>query len=780
MNGGVRAAACAVPATVGAACAMVPLVDGAHWVAQAAVLLTVQAGAGVLARRVPLPRPLTIAVQALLGLLLLTLVFARDHAWGGLLPGPAAFHEFAQLLRQGGDDIGRYAIPAPATPGIRLMLVGGALLAGLVVDALAATYRSAAAAGLPLLALYSVGTGLARGGTDWLWFLAAAGGYLLLLLAESHERSARRAPASGGGAEPAVTGGGSLPTGRTGRRIGALALGVALAVPAVLPTIDGGLLAPNGRDGGKDRDGGTISAVNPLVSLRDSLNQPQNRELLRYRTSSEAPQDLYLRIVALDRFDGSTWRASERSVTDVPGRLPTPEGLSPAVRTARVNTSVVAADGYAQDYLPLPYPADWVRAEGRWRYEPEGRTLVGDHGQTTRGLRYQVSSLTAQPTAEQLADAPRPPERLRREYTKVPASLPPVVVDRARQVTAGSRNDYERAVRLQEWFAVGGGFTYDTDVRTGGDSEAVARFLDEKRGFCVHFSFAMAAMARTLDIPARVAVGFTPGDPQGDGSMSVGNKDAHAWPELYFEGTGWTRFEPTPSRGSRPAYTVEQPSSGGAPNAPLPTPGRSATPRPAPSAGDTCTGPSRDGCPDDPARPAAGAAPLDTPSSGSDAPAVALAAAGALALVLLLTPPLWRLRVRARRLGGAAPRTPQEAVERTLAAWRELTDSAWDYGIPPDAARTPRGAVAHIVRAGDLDPAAASAAGRVAEAVEQVLYAPEPAAAGAPPTAEVALVRSGLRAAAGRSVRLRAVLAPRSAAGLLRGVWGRCAGLVKR
>ena len=44
--------------------------------------------------------------------------------------------------------------------------------------------------------------------------------------------------------------------------------------------------------------------------------------------------------------------------------------------------------------------------QGRWRYEPEGRTLVGDDGQTTRGAGYEVSSLVVEPTAAQLAGAP--------------------------------------------------------------------------------------------------------------------------------------------------------------------------------------------------------------------------------------------------------------------------------------------------------------------------------------------------------------------------------------
>ncbi|HBF82528.1 MAG TPA: transglutaminase, partial [Streptomyces sp.] len=107
------------------------------------------------------------------------------------------------------------------------------------------------------------------------------------------------------------------------------------------------------------------------------------------------------------------------------------------------------------------------------------------------------------------ATAPRPD--LAREYTQVPRSLPDVVRKTAKDVTAGAGNDYERAVALQDWFAYDGGFRYDTTVTSGTGSAAIERFLRDREGFCVHFSFTMAAMARTLGIPARVAVGFTPG-----------------------------------------------------------------------------------------------------------------------------------------------------------------------------------------------------------------------------------------------------------------------------
>lgn len=791
MSGRTRLAVCAAVATLAAACALLPLVDPATWILQAAFLLAVQTGAGAAARRVPLARTLTVAAQAAVTLLLLTLFFAREQALAGFLPGPDVFLRFGELLRTGAEDVGQYAIPAPLTDGIRLMLVGGVVLIGLAVDALAVTFRSAAPAGLPLLALYSVAAGLSDGGAGWLWFLLAAVGYLVLLLAEGRDRLAQWGRVfSGAPRTPAEkpAGGTAAPL-RTGRRIGVVALGIALVVPLGLPSLDGGLLDGAGAGVGTGSGGGgTISAVNPLVSLRDSLNVDEDREVMSYRTNSEETQDLYLRIVSLDDFDGTAWKPAVRRIKDVPESFPTPPGLAGDVRRTEIRTNIAAANWYAQDWLPMPYPASRVDIDGQWRYEEVGRTLVGDHGQNTRGARYTVDSLVVRPTAAQLADAPEAPADLRREFTQVPESLPGVVAQTAREVTEGAANDYERAVDLQDWFSVDGGFTYDTQVQVGSGSAAIARFLRDKEGFCVHFSFSMAAMARTLGIPARVAVGFTPGSAQADGTMSVGLRDAHAWPELYFEGVGWTRFEPTPTRGTTPEYTRPQSSGTTVPDPAVPSEEESAEPSAAPSADESCSVAQRRLN-----EPCGSQSPEAAVGATDDGPPwfrIALwSAAGLLALVVLLLPLLWRTRVRAVRLGaygrgaqGAAgpvtaaspqaaaaarDRGARETAGRALATWQEVTDTAWDHGILPDESLTPRVAAARIARAGRLDEAASASLHRVVTALEQSLYAPRPR-----PQAgladDVRRVTGSLRAAAGCGTRLRALLLPRSS---VRVVW---------
>ncbi|CAL9574146.1 hypothetical protein SUDANB132_04898 [Streptomyces sp. enrichment culture] len=767
ISGRARLAICAWAATLMAACALLPLVDSATWIVQSALLLGVQSGVGAATRRIPLPRPVTVAAQVLVTLMLLTLFFAREHAFAGLIPGPEAFRFFAELLAQGGDDVNRFAIPAPLSDGIRLMLVGGVLVIGLLVDTLAVTFRSAAPAGLPLLALYSVAAGLSDNGIDWLWFLLAASGYLMLLLAEGRDRLSQWGRVFSGTARgPGQDQPGAVAPVRTGRRIGVLAVGIALVVPLGLPAMNGGLLDPAGSGiGSGGGGGGTISAVNPLVSLRDSLNVDEDRQVLSVRSEMADVSDLYLRIVSLDDFDGTTWKPSKRSITTVPdNRFPTPPGLGPDIVRTEVGTTISTADWYGQSWLPMPYPPSGVSIRGKWRYEPVGMTLVGDHGQDTRGLSYEVRSLDVRPTAEQLAAAPEPSPAMRREYTELPDSLPALVGRTARDVTAGADSAYDQAVKLQEYFTLNGGFEYDTQVDVGSGSEAIARFLRDKQGFCVHYSFAMASMARSLGIPARVAVGFAPGTPQADGTIAVGLRDAHAWPELYFEGIGWTRFEPTPTRGSAPPYTVPEAADSSVPDPARPSQAAPEESSAAPSQSESCSPERRrlDGCGSE--------SPQVALDSGGDGPkwyALLLWALAGLALLALpLSPVLWRLRTRAVRLGGHG-RSEADAAPYVLALWDELTDTAWDHGIPPDESLTPRGAAARIVRLGRLDQGAAASVHRVADAVEQILYAPRPR-----PVAgladEVRRVTAGLREGASRRERLRATLAPRS---VVRVVW---------
>jgi hypothetical protein len=85
-------------------------------------------------------------------------------------------------------------------------------------------------------------------------------------------------------------------------------------------------------------------------------------------------------------------------------------------------------------------------------------------------------------------------------------------------------------------------------LQPGGD--AVDQFLFTMRsGYCTYYASAMAIMARIAGIPSRVAVGYATGTyDRATGAYVIHESDAHAWPELYIDGQGWTRWEPTPIR----------------------------------------------------------------------------------------------------------------------------------------------------------------------------------------------------------------------------------------
>ncbi|MFI8080715.1 transglutaminaseTgpA domain-containing protein [Kitasatospora sp. NPDC086009] len=755
-------------ATALASLCLLPLLTTKGWITHAYLVVTVVAAAGAGLRRTPFYR-WTVPLGQLLVLTVLLLVgFASSTAlWGGVLPGTQSVHTLAQVLGQGLDDIREYSIPAPPNPGLRLILVASVGLIAIAVDTVAVTYRRSALAGLPLLALYSVGNGLAGDGGSWAWFGLAAAGYLVLLFAEGQDRVSRWGRIFRGTSRQGE-GSGALSQG--GRRIGVLALAVALLVPAFLPRWEGGLIH-TGPSGGTAAGGagGGITTLDPLVTLEAALATPSNVELLTYRMDSSLADTAYLRTGSLDEFDGTAWKLSNPGVTELKTTFAPPEGLA-STNVPSESGDFQASDKLESGWLPLPYPAAGVSVPnpGDWRVDTLTGTVLPDRDKAIKGLRYQATALDIRPTAAELRSVGPVPPKISDHYTQLPKDLPASVREKAQEVTRNASTAYDRALALQDWFT-SSEFTYSTKIKAGTGSTAIETFLRDRKGFCVHFASTMAAMSRTLGIPARVAVGFTPGDAKGNDRYSVNGLMYHAWPELYFQGFGWLRFEPTPTRGVQPRYTAPVAAPATAPTQQPTAAAQSTAPVAAPSSSSDCDPKLRrmGECGND-GKAAAGAHQDSWLLSWQ----VLTTLAAVLALLaLLFTPMIWRERLRRRRLGTGGRRRPGEdgpagpTDAQVLAAWDELIDSAWDLGIPPVDSQTPRAAARRIAEAAELDEASAAAAGRVALATERVLYA-RSAEVSEPLAADVRTARDGLRAGVGRVGRTKAALLPPSAATL--------------
>jgi transglutaminase-like putative cysteine protease len=194
-------------------------------------------------------------------------------------------------------------------------------------------------------------------------------------------------------------------------------------------------------------------------------------------------------------------------------------------------------------------PVELVESSIDLRWNGELATLIVPQDRPViDGITYTVVSMEPSFTPDDL-DAAQP-EELDEDIeaaTVVPDNLPPVVAREAQEAVAGAGDTpYAQAKALQDWFR--SEFEYDIDVGPGHGGNAIAAFLANRRGYCEQFAGTYAAMARTLGLPARVAVGFTMGQRTTEG-YTVRGRNAHAWPEVWISGAGWVPFEPTPGRG---------------------------------------------------------------------------------------------------------------------------------------------------------------------------------------------------------------------------------------
>ena len=641
-----------------------------------AVLLI--AAVGALMRAARTPSLLVLAAQLVALALWMTHRWAPDAALGGWLPTGSSVRECLSVLGDGVAAAQSYAAPvSDSIPQIfPLLIVTGALIA-VGVDFLACGLRRVPVAGLPLLALYTAPVSILNGGVPWWVFALGAVGFLSLLVSEEGRRLrhwGRQVPHSGGFLDSGDAAVGPASLHSSARKIGLTATGLAVVAPLVVPTLGGGGFLPGNGTGG-DGEGDSVTISNPLVNLRRDLVRGRDVDLLRITTANANPS--YLRISVLDSFDGLTWKPSKRDIPPehrAAGVLPRAPGLNVRVPRREVDYKIQVDDAFDSTWLPTPYPVTTIDVPGDWRYDSDTLDFISAvDGEGTGGLEYSLTALQVAPRSQDLVDAGTPPRSIFTRYTELPEGMSDTVSGLARQVTAGLDNRFERAVQLQRWFRADGGFEYSLKRAPGTGADDLEKFLSNgpggRVGYCEQFAAAMAVMGRTLGIPSRVAVGFLRPDKVGRDEYVYSAHDLHAWPEMYFDGVGWVRFEPTPDdRASGvPGYTTG--------NFRAPEPTR------LPSASATTSELDKK----QQKRLEADAAAAKT-GGGSDGPSPWTAALVGLAVVALVgSPRLARSVVRRRRW--AAVTTPAEAAE---AGWAELRDLALDLRLPWDDSVTLR------------------------------------------------------------------------------------------
>jgi len=700
------------------------LTDIAWWFVMMAMAIIVL-GASALARMIarhPIWPPVASIVAALGAL---TLFFAPGSAILGIIPTTFTFEAFAELQDAAAISIANQSVPADADTGIVFLLCLGIAAIAIAMDACVFVLRSPAISGLPLLQLLLVPSLVDPQLNNLALFAVGALAYVAILLRGS--RRIRRT---------------------TAFSLAAVAVAGALVGAVVLPSV-----GPRADIPGSGTSFST--GINPIITLGNDLRRDEPSLALTYTTTST--NGLYLRLTALDNFDGQSWLPTEvefssRNGMDAIGAAP---GLGPDVSVTTETTNITVSTIQSR-WLPAPYaPRSIEGLEGEWSWEGDALSIRSSRGSSVRNQDYVVESQQIAPSVEQLIAAGNTVPAGLDRYLTVPDFLPAVVAETAASVTAGAATHYEQAVAMQAYFT-NGLFEYSEDAPVdggydGSGASVLAAFLEAKSGYCVHFSSAMATMARTLGIPARIAVGFTPGQAGQavQGSLTeyrVSTHNLHAWPELFFDGIGWVRFEPTPSRGAAPEFaplTEDDPATPDVDES-IPAEALPATPTPEQTGGPNL--------PDE-------QQPLDSGAAGVSGGASVpfwLYVLGALFVLGLMAPAVVRVARRSTRL---------RAVDTgdAVSGWRELRDTADDLHITLDSNTTPR------QLAIDLGTRLANdgreALERIRAAVEEQSFAGSGVQPGGDVDAvtdDVLLVMRRMRRQAGLVSTLRATLIPRS------------------
>jgi hypothetical protein len=747
-------------ATLATATSLSAVYVGSGWIIPifGAVILVVGACAAV--RASPLPSAFEPIVAAIAVVIWLTILDAHSKAHFDVIPGRLAFRHLGKVASGGFTEIHRLPTPAPTRHGLLLLTVVGVAAIALVVDLLTVTLRRAALSGLPLLALFTVSAATAHKGVSLLDFLLAAVGYLWLLYADNREKVARWGAAVGTGskARPASawlsTDAVAAPSPATlGRQVAAVALSLGVVVPVLIPGLHTGIdrhSNGSGAGSGTGSGGGSVHTFDPIVRVGAYLRSSAPTQLLTYRTSTPDPG--YLRLTSLDIFNGKSFTSGtlrEPSGSSASERLPVPQPSGPTI-----STTVTVSSQFMVHWLPVQTRALGVSVGNGWRYDPSSATVFSATT-TTAGLAYTERSVSTTPSAAALAAAPPPATALDVDMS-VPKSLSSQVKALTGRVTAGASSQYAKALDIQR-FLTSRHFTYDTSIPRDNSPDALASFLlDTRRGFCQQFASAMAVMARLSGIPSRVAVGFTRGTQRSDGSWVVTTHDAHAWPELWFQGFGWLPFEPTPRADGQaldPAYAQTAPSKTH-PTGPRAhhggTKGGSAAPKGlplklSPEERDTNGGGT------------APVGPLNLPSHSTPLRDWLLLALAILLAAGLIVPSVGRVLIRQWRW--RRMRAPNHACE---AAWAELRDTAIDARSPWDDGRSPRQIIAQL---GDsFGPAITTRESllRLASAEERSRYAASSTVNARDVRNDVATIRRAARLSRSPGQRLAMVVLPRS------------------
>ncbi len=243
----------------------------------------------------------------------------------------------------------------------------------------------------------------------------------------------------------------------------------------------------------------------------------------RAEMEKQAQQQLYWRGTVFNQLDGNRW-VRDRAVpaeVSVFSKQTIPQAIYPEPTDSK---ALIALD------RPASLSLKWMKRS------PDG--VYEYFGSARKRQNYFAESVTAS-----LAVSGRPIDRS--FYLRLPADIPTRIKQLATDIRRTGNSDLARLELLEAYFR-NGGYRYSTrDLPIG--VHATERFLFEtKQGHCEFFASAFAILLRSAGVPCRLVGGYLGGDYNDlGGYYLVSEQMAHVWVEVFIDGSGWLRVDPS-------------------------------------------------------------------------------------------------------------------------------------------------------------------------------------------------------------------------------------------
>ena len=327
----------------------------------------------------------------------------------------------------------------------------------------------------------------------------------------------------------------------------------------------GGVRAPGG-PGAAYEPGG--SGVFPRAFLLGDAPELYETEMMTATLSPAHSAATHWRAASYDRYTGRGWALSEERQEVVPAGAVIP---LPVVETETRFEQVVHwvyDDRNIRYTIGLPLR---LNEESRiyWRGVEDFSRAHAVADTTSYSATSRLP--TPGPNALRQATLAAIPPLIVARYTELPEELPERIPELAQEIVAGQPTPYDQARALEAFLRQ---YPYSLEVPPPPRGrDPVDYFLfDLQAGYCDYYATAMAVLARSLGLPARLATGYLAQPPAENGVQTIYQINAHAWTEIYFAGYGWVEFEPTatfPTVANAPAVDTEAEEEPATPEAPV-------------------------------------------------------------------------------------------------------------------------------------------------------------------------------------------------------------------